>query len=166
MLERYFLRPATIDQIRASWIADAIERYVVSLTERGYAARNFHARIPILRHFGDFARDHGATSLAQLPAHVTPFVETWLRDRERIRAHPEGRRRFANEVRGRSSRCFAWWFRASSAAGGRGGRRSRLRPRRRRSLPPYARSEGSEMRPSCTTATISSGSRSICTASA
>ena len=82
MLERYFLRPATIDQIRASWIADAIERYVVSLTERGYAARNFHARIPILRHFGDFARDHGATSLAQLPAHVTPFVETWLRDRE------------------------------------------------------------------------------------
>jgi hypothetical protein len=81
MLERYFLRPATLDQIRASWIADAIERYVVSLTERGYAARNFHARIPILRRFGDFARDHGATSLVQLPAHVAPFVETWLRDR-------------------------------------------------------------------------------------
>jgi hypothetical protein len=76
MLERYFLRPATLDQIRASWIADAIERYVVSLTERGYAARNFHARIPILRRFGDFARDHGATSLVQLPAHVAPFVET------------------------------------------------------------------------------------------
>lgn len=100
MLERYFLRPATIDQIRVSWIADAIERYVVSLTERGYAARNFHARIPILRHFGEFARDHGATTLGQLPAHVAPFVETWLRDRERIRAQPEGRRRFANEVRG------------------------------------------------------------------
>lgn len=26
MLERYFIRPDTIDQIRASWIAGAIER--------------------------------------------------------------------------------------------------------------------------------------------
>jgi hypothetical protein len=98
MLECYFLRPATIDQVRASWIAEPIEQYVAWLTERGYGARNFHARIPILRHFGDFARDHGATTLAQLPAHVAPFVETWLRDRERIRANPEGRRRFATEV--------------------------------------------------------------------
>jgi integrase/recombinase XerD len=55
MLERYFLRPTTIDQVRASWIADAIEQYVAWLTERGYAARNFHSRVPILRHFGDFA---------------------------------------------------------------------------------------------------------------
>ena len=28
MLERYFLRPKTVDRIRASWIAGPIERYV------------------------------------------------------------------------------------------------------------------------------------------
>lgn len=100
MLERYFLRPTTIDQVRASWITDAIEQYVAWLTERGYAARNVHSRVPILRHFGDFARAHGATRWAQLPAHVGPFVESWLRDRGHARATSEGRRRFANEVRG------------------------------------------------------------------
>jgi integrase/recombinase XerD len=100
MLERYFLRPATVDQVRASWIAEPIEQYVAWLTERGYGARNVHSRVPILRHFGDFARDHGATTWAELPVHVTSFVEAWLRDREGKRADPEGRRRFANEVRG------------------------------------------------------------------
>jgi site-specific recombinase XerD len=100
MLERYFVRPATVDQVRASWIAEPIERYVAWLTQRGYGARNFHSRIPILRHFGDFARDHGATTWTELPAHVTSFVETWLRNREGRRTNPEGRRRFGNEIRG------------------------------------------------------------------
>jgi integrase/recombinase XerD len=100
MLERYFLRPATIDQVQASWIADAIEQYVSRLTERGYAARNVHSRVPILRHFGEFARARGATMWPELPAHVGPFVESWLHDREDARATPDGRRRFANEVRG------------------------------------------------------------------
>src|SRR3981081_3467082 len=30
MLNRYFIRPATADRIRASWIGGAIERYVIS----------------------------------------------------------------------------------------------------------------------------------------
>jgi integrase/recombinase XerD len=100
MLERYFLRPGTVDQIRASWIAEPIEQYVAWLTERGYGARNVHSRVPILRHFGDFARDHGATTWAELPVHVTSFVEAWLRDRKGKRADTEGHRRFANEIRG------------------------------------------------------------------
>ena len=28
MLERYFVKPSTVDRIRASWIAPAIEQYV------------------------------------------------------------------------------------------------------------------------------------------
>jgi hypothetical protein len=28
VLNRYFIRPTTVDRIRASWIGDAIERYV------------------------------------------------------------------------------------------------------------------------------------------
>ena len=28
MLERYFVKPSTVDRIRASWLAPEIERYV------------------------------------------------------------------------------------------------------------------------------------------
>jgi hypothetical protein len=34
MLENYYFRPATVDRIRTSWIAPAIEQYVNWLTER------------------------------------------------------------------------------------------------------------------------------------
>jgi hypothetical protein len=67
MLEHYYIRPDTIDRIRASWIAGAIERYVAWLTEHRYAARNVFRRVPILRRFGDFARAGGATAWEQLP---------------------------------------------------------------------------------------------------
>src|SRR3970282_2076497 len=50
MLERYFIRPQTVDQIRASWIGQPIERYVAWLTEEGYASRNVFHRVPVLRH--------------------------------------------------------------------------------------------------------------------
>ena len=46
MLERYFIRPETIDRIRASWLGDPIERYVIWLTERDYAPRNIWRRVP------------------------------------------------------------------------------------------------------------------------
>ena len=38
MLERYFLKPETIDRLRASWIGGPIEQYVQWLNEQGYAA--------------------------------------------------------------------------------------------------------------------------------
>jgi integrase/recombinase XerD len=77
MLERYFLRPATLDRIRASWIAGAIEQYVTWLAARGYAPRNVLSRVPLLQHFGDFARAHGAATWDDLPAHLEPFVTWW-----------------------------------------------------------------------------------------
>ncbi len=36
MLERYFVRPQTVDRIRACWIGSEIERYVVWLAGEGY----------------------------------------------------------------------------------------------------------------------------------
>ena len=36
MLNHYFIRPTTVDRIRASWIGEGIERYVVWLTVRRY----------------------------------------------------------------------------------------------------------------------------------
>ncbi len=82
MLNRYFIRPTTVDRIRASWIGDVIERYVVWLTEQHYAARNVSFRVPVLVRFGDFAQTSGARKLTDLPAHVEPFIEDWLSRRK------------------------------------------------------------------------------------
>jgi len=77
VLNRYFIRPTTVDRIRASWIGDAIERYVVWLGEQNYAARNVFVRVPILLRFGEFAQKARANSWEELPAHVESFVEAW-----------------------------------------------------------------------------------------
>ena len=99
MLERYYIRPDTIDHIRASWIAGAIERYVDWLTEHRYAPRNVFRRVPILRHFGDFARARGATGWEQLPTHVEAFVETRVRERGQGGRTERARRKIADEAR-------------------------------------------------------------------
>lgn len=99
MLERYYLRPETIDRIHASWIAGAIERYVEWLTEHRYAARNVFRRVPLLRRFGDFARAHGATTCEGLPLHLDEFVDTWVRERGRGCRTEHARRKVADEAR-------------------------------------------------------------------
>ena len=40
MLERYFVKPQTVDRIRASWIGSEIEQYVDWLDRARYAARS------------------------------------------------------------------------------------------------------------------------------
>ena len=89
MLNRYFIRPTTVDRIRASWIGDPIERYVVWLGEQNYAARNVFSRVPILFRFGEFARATGASKWEDLPAQVEPFIEDRLKNRKRDCAEPE-----------------------------------------------------------------------------
>ena len=59
MLERYFVKPATIDRIRGSWLAPEIERYVEWMASQGYAIRNFYRRVPILCRFAEFAKQRG-----------------------------------------------------------------------------------------------------------
>jgi hypothetical protein len=80
MLEHFFLKPGTVDSIRASWIGDPIERYVQWLSENGYAARNVYRRVPTLRKFGEFTQQQGAKSFTDLPAFVEPFVSQWVHD--------------------------------------------------------------------------------------
>ncbi len=72
MLEQYYLKPTTLDRIRACWMADAIESYVGWLTENQYAARSVLRRVPMLLHFADFAQARGAAHLADLPGVVSP----------------------------------------------------------------------------------------------
>ena len=61
MIERYYVRPETVDRIRSSWIANAVEQYVSWLTELHYSFRTISRRIPIVVSFGDFAKECGAT---------------------------------------------------------------------------------------------------------
>jgi len=78
VLDRYFIRPTTVDRIRSSWIGDAIDRYVNWLAENNYAPRSVFIRVPLLIRFGESAQRAGAKTLAELPAHIEAFIQTWL----------------------------------------------------------------------------------------
>jgi integrase len=81
MLERYFAKPSTIDRIRANWLAPQIEQYVEWLDTNHYAPRNVHRRVPILCHFGDFARQRGETDVHIALSFVEDFASKWVEDR-------------------------------------------------------------------------------------
>ena len=97
MLEKYFVKPATIDRIRASWIGPEIEQYVEWLANNGYGTMSVWRRVPIVAAFGEFAGERGARLVAQLPAHVDAFVSEGVR---RHKARTGSDRPMAKEVRG------------------------------------------------------------------
>ena len=79
MLERYFIKPATIDRIRANWLGPHIEHYVEWLNSEGYAERNVFRRVPILCQFGEFVQHQGVSDLASATSYVEPFAAHWLK---------------------------------------------------------------------------------------
>jgi integrase/recombinase XerD len=79
MLERCFVRQETLDRVRSSWLGPAIERYAAWLCERGYRVGTLATRVSILRQFGTFAQTHGAKGYQELPIHLEPFLQFWIR---------------------------------------------------------------------------------------
>lgn len=98
MLEKYYIRPTTIDRIHESWIASSVEQYVSWMGERRYTRSSVCSRIPIVVSFGEFAKAHGASGIKDLPDHVEPFVQAWIRERARGRS-ARRRKQLSNEVR-------------------------------------------------------------------
>jgi integrase/recombinase XerD len=94
MLEKYFVRPDTVDRVRASWIGADIERYVEWLDAQGYSWKSIVRRVPLLVEFGEFSRARGADVIEDLPGHVDAFVA------ERQRRTRRRDARFVKEVRG------------------------------------------------------------------
>src|SRR5258708_39979549 len=97
MLEQYFVKPATIDRIRSSWIAAEIETYLAWLAGQGYSTKSIWRRIPMAFAFGGFARGRGASTIGELPANVEAVVA------DRVAAHDArtgSGRPSAQEVRG------------------------------------------------------------------
>lgn len=99
MLERDFLRPATLNRLRSSWLAEPLERYVAWLAEQGYAASGVQQRASLVVRFGEFARAHGAARWEELPEHVEPFVRRRLTARGKFAGGREARRPAARAVR-------------------------------------------------------------------
>lgn len=99
MLEQYYIRPTTVDRIRGSWIASAIEQYVEWLASRHYRETTISRRIPLLVAYGEFAKSHGARDVSQLPGHVEPFVDAWVAERAQPRSSARVRQKIGECVR-------------------------------------------------------------------
>lgn len=98
MLERYFVKPQTVDRVRACWIGPEIEAYVAWLCEQGYRPKTIWRRVPLLVAFGEYAQARGAQTVEDLPAHVEAFVAERVAKRQRRRGARQ--RDVAKEFRG------------------------------------------------------------------
>lgn len=99
MLEQYYVRPSTVDRIRSSWIAPAIEQYVSWLAEHKYRERSVLRRIPLVVTFGEFAKTHGVTEVAQLADQVELFVDAWVTEHVKRRTSVRARKKIGECVR-------------------------------------------------------------------
>ena len=99
MLEQYFLKPDTVDQIRGSWLGEPIERYVIWLSSQNYAPACIRSRVPILNRFARFVWSQGGRSFEDLPEYIEPFVSHWVVPRETGR-NAERIRDMSNALRG------------------------------------------------------------------
>ena len=78
MLERFFLKPQTVDRIMGCWLGQNIELYAATLCETGYSARSILRRVPILVQFADFTDARRIHHLALAESVIEPFVDHWL----------------------------------------------------------------------------------------
>lgn len=100
MLERYYVKPTTVDRIRSSWLSEPIDKYVSWLVDKRYSVRSISRRIPLLVEFGEFARTHGADRAEVLPRHIEAFIDWRMSERGYRRKASDLRKEIAKEVRG------------------------------------------------------------------
>jgi site-specific recombinase XerD len=102
MLESYFVKPQTVDRVRASWIGVEVERYVAWMTEHGYSSRCVARRVPLVVAFGEFARARGVGAVEDLAGHVEEFVAERAAGYRGARrcGNVEAERQVAREIRG------------------------------------------------------------------
>jgi site-specific recombinase XerD len=99
MLERFFLKPQTVDRIMGCWLGPQIELYVTILCEQGYSQRSILRRVPILTEFADFAEARNINQVEQAEALIDAFVVDWVSARRTDRS-ADARRRDRNFARG------------------------------------------------------------------
>jgi integrase/recombinase XerD len=78
MLEDYYIKPATVDRVRASWLAPQIESYLEWLEAHRYSRLVVYRRLPLLFHFAEFTEEKGCRDIASCKAYIKEFVSQWL----------------------------------------------------------------------------------------
>ena len=99
MLERYFVKPATVDRIRGNVAGAFIEHYVEWMHSQGYADRNMFRRVPLLCQVGDFAKQRGASDAESALEHVESFAQHWQGLHGKSCRSAEARSKVANQAR-------------------------------------------------------------------
>lgn len=100
MLEKYFVKPTTVDRVRACWIGSEVEQYAGWLADKGYAHRCVLSRVPLLVAFGEFARQRGAKNIDDLASYVEAFAAERVSTFRRAGTDKAGPQQLAKEVRG------------------------------------------------------------------
>jgi integrase/recombinase XerD len=114
MVEQLF-SAAKVERIRCSWLSRSIGRYIEWLVERRYSRESIDDRIPVLIHFGEFARGRGTRRVEDLPEQVDAFVDHWV---GRVRRRGPRARRYAAQ----RTRAFVEQMVRLAVDGFRGGR--------------------------------------------
>jgi integrase/recombinase XerD len=78
MLEDYYVKPSTVDRVRASWLAPQIESYLEWLESHRYSRLVVYRRLPLLFHFAEFAQKKGCKDVASCKPYIKEFVSQWL----------------------------------------------------------------------------------------
>ncbi|HKJ61854.1 MAG TPA: tyrosine-type recombinase/integrase [Hyphomicrobiales bacterium] len=99
MLERFFVKPQTVDRIMDCWLGLQIDQYVTALCEQGYAPRSIYRRVPILTKFAAFTAARNVERIEQAEGLIEPFIADWLSTRHPDRS-ADARRRDRNFVAG------------------------------------------------------------------
>ncbi|NSY39778.1 tyrosine-type recombinase/integrase [Leisingera sp. ANG59] len=86
MLERFFVKPHTIDRITECWLGPQIEQYVTALADRAYAPRSIHRRVPLLVKFATFTAAKNVKQLEQAENFIEPFIADRLSGRNSDRS--------------------------------------------------------------------------------
>ncbi len=99
MLEKYYIKPVTLDRFQNCWLGQSIDQYVTWLSENKYSRSSVQRRVPVLMHFAEFSWNHGARSVSDLPAQVEGFVCQWIATRRRKGRTKDAKRSIASAAR-------------------------------------------------------------------
>ncbi len=83
MLEHYFVRPRTVDRLRALWLGPAISRYAEWLSDRQVSRASALFKLQTLVLFDRFVTARCVHAIEELPAQIEPFIAEWRRTRGR-----------------------------------------------------------------------------------
>src|SRR3974390_347890 len=88
MLEDYYVKPSTVDRVRASWLAPQIESYLEWLEFHRYSRLVVYRRLPVLFHFEEFVQKKGCKDIASCKAYIKEVCRSGWSNMGRMKRLP------------------------------------------------------------------------------